>query len=446
MFRVLSLSLVLSILFLQSVLQAFEPSADVLAVETDLLGKASANIEKMRKGDAEILFTDAAGKPARIGRVQVEQTGADFLVGCIIFDLVRDDSPYRAERFRERFKEVFNFAVFPFYWADYEDVQGMPRWQRMMPALEWCSSNGITTKGHPLVWTAPSGKPAWLASYSLPEQLAFLENRIKGVVGGCAGQIEIFDVFNEAVNSRAWDDSSGSPWRPVPPEVNADLVEKAFKWAHRANPAAHLVLNDYYQIAKEDTRERFYQLVKLLLSRGTPISGLGIQAHEPRQEWYPPAEVLKTFDRLAEFGLPLHITEFHAQSGGKPITGGWREGLWDRQAQADFTEQMLTLAFGHPAMASFNFWGLSDRDSWQPGGGLLDEEFEPKPVYDRVRKLVNRDWCTNLVFDSPAGGKVAFRGFYGNYRVTVAAAEGRVKSYEVHLRRDEENRWKFRLD
>jgi hypothetical protein len=55
----------------------------------------------------------------------------------------------------------------------------------------------------------------------------------------------------------------------------------------------------------------------------TPLSGLGIQAHEPREHWYPPEELWATLDALAGTGLPLHITELHPQSSGKPITGGF---------------------------------------------------------------------------------------------------------------------------
>jgi GH35 family endo-1,4-beta-xylanase len=57
------------------------------------------------------------------------------------------------------------------------------------------------------------------------------------------------------------------------------------------------------------------------------------------------------------------------QSGGKPITGGWREGTWTEEAQAEFAEQFYRLCFGHPAVASINWWGLSDRQIWLPGGG-----------------------------------------------------------------------------
>ncbi len=124
-------------------------------------------------------------------------------------------------------------------------------------------------------------------------------------------------------------------------------------------------------IARQPDRERFYQLVAELKRRGTPISGLGIQAHEPREEWFSPEKVRTTLDRLGELGYPLHITEYIPQSGGKPITGGWREGTWTEETQAEFAEQFYRLCFGHPAVVSINWWGLSDRQIWLPGGGLL---------------------------------------------------------------------------
>jgi endo-1,4-beta-xylanase len=226
----------------------------------------------------------------------------------------------------------------------------------------------------------------------------------------------------------------------------ADYVDKAYRWANSANPKAHLILNEYYTIAKDSTRQRFYDLVRMLQARGTPIRGLGIQSHEPRQEWYAPQRVRDTFDRLAELGLPLHVTEFIPQSGGKPITGGWKTGVWDEKAQADFAEQFYRLAFGHPAVASINWWGLSDRDIWQPGGGLLDSEYNPKPVYERLRKLIREEWHTALKAKTDGEGRLAFRGFYGDYRVLLRTGDGRVRSWEVRARHDEQNRWVFTLD
>ena len=344
----------------------------------------------------EIVFRDNTGAALTGARVEIEQLRHEFLFGCIIFDLIREGPAVREDTFKRRFSELFNFAVFPFYWAGYEPEQGRPQWEKLLPVLEWCRANGIAAKGHPLVWSAPSGSPDWLAGYSPETVENLLRARVINAVTGFKDEIEIWDVVNEPVNARVWGSTDERVWFDEPLDSVAPYVEKAFRWAHEANPQAHLILNEFYQIARPNTRERFHDLVKMLLERGTPISGLGIQAHEPRQEWYPPLEMVKTFNRLAELGLPLHITEFIPQSGGKPITGGWRTGTWDETAQADFAEQVFRLAFGHPAFRSINWWGFTDRNIWQPGGGLLDENYRPKPVYERLKKLIHEEWHTRV--------------------------------------------------
>lgn len=418
-------------------------TGDIAQVEAALLKKSAENIEKYRKGDAEIIFKDESGKPIPNAAVEVAQVSSQFLFGCIVFDLVDEDGGYRPEQFKRMFKELFNFAVFPFYWSDYERRQGMPQGERYLPVLEWCRANGITAKGHPLVWNAASGKPRWLADYPMEETFNYLQYRVKNVVGGFKGDIDFWDVFNEPVNITAWDAPNAGSWGRQPWDTNLDLVEKAFRWAHSANPRATLILNEFYQIAIPETRQSFYDLVKELQRRGAPLSGLGIQAHEPRQEWYPPKRVWETFDRLAELGLPLHITEFHPQSGNKEITGGWRSGAWTEENQADFAEQMYRLAFGHPAVVSFNFWGLSDRNSWLPKGGLIDEEYRLKPIYDRLKKLVHEEWRTNLSAKSDAGGTVKFRGFFGRYKITLKLADNRERQFDLDLQKGEEVRTVF---
>ncbi|MCE5272677.1 endo-1,4-beta-xylanase [bacterium] len=422
-------------------------AAPLSAGDKALLDQAAANVEKYRKGDIEMVFRDSHDNPLSGTEVEVEQTGHEFLFGCIIFDLVPEEGqPYRPELFKQRFRELFNFAVFPFYWSGYEPQQGMPRWERMQETLEWCRTNGITAKGHPLVWSCDYGRPDWLAQY--PPQMIeqFLQARVQNIVGGFRDRIKIWDVVNEPVNVRVWGNPDRREWFPEPLDSVVDYVDKAYRWAAAANPEAHLILNEYYTITQDSTRQRFFDLVKMLQARGTPIRGLGIQSHEPREEWYPPQRVRATFDRLAELGLPLHVTEFIPQSGGKPITGGWRSGTWDEAAQADFAEQFYRLAFGHPAVVSINWWGLSDRDIWQPGGGLVDSEYNPKPVYERLRKLIHEEWHTALTAKTDSRGRLAFRGFFGNYRLKLHLADGRVVVREVQARHDEQNHWEFRLD
>jgi GH35 family endo-1,4-beta-xylanase len=299
------------------------------------------------------------------------------------------------------------------------------------------------------VWACRSGVPRWLEGLPIERTEELSEARVRNIVRGRAGEIDLWDVVNEAVNVRTWrhkieafDDPEDWGVEDEIPAI-ADYVDQAFRWAHEANPAATLILNEYNTIARPPVRERFVALVRELQSRGTPVSGLGIQAHEPREEWYPPEAVWETLETLAATGLPLHATELHPQSSGKPITGGWRTGTWTGEAQADFTEQLVRLLFGHPAVASINWWGLSDRTSWLPGGGLLDEEGRPKPVYERLRHLIREEWSTRVDSRTDAEGTLSFRGFFGDYELRVALPDGRVEALPLSVRSNEENQWTF---
>lgn len=424
-------------------------SQQVEKTERKLLEQAEENIEKYRKGEVSLRFLDENGLPVQNGQVEVRQETHDFLFGCIIFDLIRNENTYREERFKEQFKRIFNLAVFPFYWPGYEPVQGMPGWESMLPTLEWCQANGITTKGHPLVWACSSGTPEWLRQYTVDETEELLKARVINIVAGFKDKIELWDVVNEPVNVKTWknkisDMDDPNDWGvedPIP-EV-ADYVEKALRWAHEANPEATLLINEYRTIADLKVRERYLQLLKELKSRNAPFSNIGIQAHEPRQEWFNPVEVWKTFDLYADLGFTIHITEFHPQSSGVPITGNWRSGEWTSEAQTEFTEQFVKLCFGHPAVASINWWGFSDRNIWLPGGGLVDEEYRPKPVFEMLDKLINETWKTQLSQKPDADGKLAFRGYFGNYSIKLTTSDGRVHTFPVHVRKDEANEWIF---
>lgn len=419
--------------------------ANVKEVEDRLLAEASANIEKYRKGPADIRVISQQDTPAANAQIEIRQTGHEFLFGCIIFDLVRSEEPYKADLFKKRFKELFNFAVFPFYWAGYEREKGKTNQANIDKVVSWCQANGITTKGHPLVWTNKAGVPQWIKPLSAEEREKLLLNRVGREVGTFAGKIDIWDVVNEPVNCRAWGHAGVADYIKEPVDRIADYVDKAFRAAHAANPDACLILNEFNTIARPDTRQRFYELAVELKMRATPISGLGIQAHEPRQHWYPPEETWATFEKLASLGYDLHITEFIPHSGGKAITGGWRRGKWDEQTQAEFAEQFFRLSFGHPAVVSINWWGFTDRRIWLPGGGLLTRDYEPKPVYKRLVKLIHDEWKTRKTVSTDSKGCARFRGFYGKYKVAVKTAQGKTYSFDANLARGRQNTWLLRL-
>jgi endo-1,4-beta-xylanase len=277
-------------------------------------------------------------------------------------------------------------------------------------------------------------------------------------VGGFKDKITLWDVVNEPVTTVPWERAlkdaqnvtgeinEGTRYnvKGITLEETLPWVENSYRWAHQADSSGDFIINEFFVIARPEVREKYYQLIRELQKRNAPVTGIGIQAHEPQDRWFSPVEVLETFNRLSALGLPLHITEFIPQSSGKPITGGWREGTWTEAAQAYFAEQFYTLAFGHPAMVSIHWWGLSDRMIWLKGGGLLDRDFNPKPVYTRLEKLIKHDWMTkNVRLATGKKGEVAFRGFFGNYRVQVTKPDGTTQRFEAHLAEKSPNQFTF---
>jgi endo-1,4-beta-xylanase len=430
-------------------------------IEKVYMQQAKHDIEKYRKGDASLVITDEAGEPLKNVQVQINQVSQDFLFGNLCEEVFRPGiKPEDATKFKEKFKALFNFTELTVKWAPYEPEQGKPEWQKLQEKLDWCKANDITPKGHTLGWTHEAGTPRWLLKLPSGQATELYKARIHNLVGGFKSQVRMWDVVNEPVTTIPWEKAlldtnigagqidAGTRYNVtnITLKETVPWIENSYKWANEADPNGDFILNEFYVIGKPEIREKLYRLIKELQKRNVPVKGVGIQAHEPRDMWFSPVEVVKTFDKFKELGLPLHITEFTPQSSGKAITGGWRNGTWTDEAQAEFAEQFYTLAFAHPSMVSIHWWGLSDRFIWLPGGGLLDKDFNPKPVYNRLMKLIKGDWMTkNLNVATNKIGEATFRGFYGKYEIVVKKADGSVKTFNVHLKEKQSNNWIFKF-
>ncbi|HLO18055.1 MAG TPA: endo-1,4-beta-xylanase, partial [Anaerolineales bacterium] len=400
--------------------------------------KADETVERHRKGEARIRFISSEGKPIHDMKVQVTQKTQDFLFGNLIFDLVWNSPLYKADLFKQRFLELFNFAIFPFYWPFYEKTPGQTEWEKLMPVLEWCRANGVTPKGHPLVWPYSAGVPEWL--YDMPDGSVetLIKARVLNLVKGFSPWIQIWDVTNEAVNHISWNEAthpsfrsryhevsmwrgievSGAFKREIPIPEAADWVEKSFRWAYAANPQAMFIVNDYNQEFDLNVRQRFFDLIRELQHRGAPVSGIGMQVH-PVNYWLWPHQIWDTLEMYAELDCPIHITELHQPAWEAEIEGGWRTGTWTLECQAEFIEQIYRQCFGHPSVVSINYWGFSDRNIWMPGGGLMDAEYQPKPVFRALKNLIKGEWITApFTAHTDENGEVNFRGFYGQYEIT----------------------------
>jgi len=85
--------------------------------------------------------------------------------------------------------------------------------------------------------------------------------------------------------------------------------------------------------------------------------------------------MLDLYEKLADFGLPLFITEITIPSAGS-----------DGEAlQAEVVRDHYRLWFSAPTMAGITWWNLGDgtavKGENEAQGGLLDNDLKPKAAY-----------------------------------------------------------------
>ena len=88
--------------------------------------------------------------------------------------------------------------------------------------------------------------------------------------------------------------------------------------------------------------------------------------------------------------------------------------------------RIYTMLFSHPAVAAITWWDFADRNAWQGApAGLLGKDLKPKPAYTALKDLIKNQWWTRAELTTDADGRVAFRGFLGEYKVMVRLPSGK---------------------
>jgi endo-1,4-beta-xylanase len=417
-----------------------------------ILQKTTARIEKIRKGDATLEVKGVDGKPIPNAQIQIRQVTHDFKFG----NYIRPKS-YRDERYLGHFKQLFNFVqLLEFNWGQYEVDEGMPQLESRLHFMrKWAVPNGYRSYyGHMLVWTGdddgelPPPIPAWSFRYDQETQYAKLKQRIEREVRDYKNHDIIWDVVNEAVHCRVWGDWDKPGWTQNKANESMDRIAKyvndALNWAHQANPNARLMINDYYVIPKNRFQDRYKELIERLRAAGAPLHAIGIQGHEPYRGsyWFSPDELWEAYDLFgSRTGLPIYITEYWQVSNeNTEVRGNYRSGNWNQLNQADAIEEFYRVSFAHPSLESIMYFGLADDDVFYPTCGLLDEQYRPKLAWTRLKRLLWNEWITKQRGQTGDAGRYGFRGFYGEYDLTVTA-KGVTRTFRTHLEKNKPNHW-----
>ncbi|TQJ89412.1 endo-1,4-beta-xylanase [Streptomyces sp. SLBN-31] len=259
-------------------------------------------------------------------------------------------------------------------WGSVEPSQGSFNWTEADQIVAFAQAHDQQVRGHTLVWH--NQNPSWLTngSWTSAQLGSLLQNHISTEVGRYKGRITAWDVVNEPFNedgtyrSDIWYDGLG-----------ADYIANALTWAHTADPAAKLYINDYNVEGVNAKSTALYNLVKDLKGRGVPIDGVGLQAHLIVGQ--VPATLQQNIQRFTDLGVDVAITELDVRMALPADSAKLA------QQAADF-KSVVAACVAVTRCAGVTVWGFADSDSWVPGtfpgygaATPYDDNYAPKPAY-----------------------------------------------------------------
>lgn len=397
-------------------------------------------IEQNRKGNFSVKTGLKTGE-----RVSVKLKNHKFRFGCNMFMLDEiPDGPQKNELYKEKFKDLFNMATLPFYWDATEPEEGKTRYTKDAPkiyrrppidlCMEFCEKNRIEPREHALCYE--HFFPKWLSGRSDSEVKAQIEKRMQEISSRYAKRISTIEVTNEMFWSQGVTDFYFSP----------DFMEWCYKKATEYFPDNTLCINECASIwdTPAGPWDQYYALIENLLLKGCRIDAIGMQYHMfyraenyfkcTRRDYNLP-HLFKALDNYARFKKPIQITEVTIPA--------YTADRADEESQADVIERLYSLWFSHPNVEQIIYWNLADGyaafttpGNMQEGenyyrGGLLRFDMSEKPAYKRLKHLIREVWTTDEVVTADDSGTAKFRGFYGEYEVTVGG-----KTVTVNFDRD----------
>ncbi|XP_056163515.1 endo-1,4-beta-xylanase 5-like isoform X2 [Syzygium oleosum] len=266
-------------------------------------------IEKVRKSRVRFQITYANKR--RIGvrgaKVFVKQTKPGFPFGCGMNFHILESTDYQ-----NWFASRFRFTTFTnaMKWYSTEEKQGQENYTIADAMVKFAQDNDISIRGHNVFWDDPKYQPDWVKTLS-PEDLRIAaERRINSVVSRYAGELIAWDVVNENLHFRFFEDNLGE---------NASSIY--YSTAYKLDPTPRMFLNEYNTIEycgdeKVSPGNYIKRLEEIFCYPGNEDipPGIGVQGHfGPGQPNL--AYMRSSLEILATTGVPIWLTEVSVEPG-----------------------------------------------------------------------------------------------------------------------------------
>lgn len=373
--------------------------------------KASASSDKCAElSQKSLLYALWASEKMELEKagLAIRRTGyrPQFFFGCD----ARAYFQMNVQLFLSQFTEIFNYATITHYLVGgglidtFEAVRGHERFTLRTALFDDLRARNITVEGRPLFYFYPTTTPKWLKNMSYKELLKFVVTHTRHLVSHYGDGMYAWEIVNELHD---WANEC-----QLNHEQTIEVTRLACEVARETNPKVLRLINNcclfgnYVQTRKwVDLDAKYpqrtpFQFVQQLIDAGVDFNILGVQVYFPDRDL---ADISLIIEKFGNLGKPVYITEAGVTSGptrrsvelgtlGLPSESYAWHRPWDESLQAQWVEDLYTLAYSKPFVHAISWYDFVDPYSWIPDGGLLaSPDGTKKQAFHRLARL-QKQW------------------------------------------------------
>jgi hypothetical protein len=380
--------------FLQKIRQLQERFADALVALPD--GSAASVIadeviaESIKLGDDVALYN----ADQVLARRKSQNLFARFVFGC------RADWTLRNQRVKDLLADHFDYAVLPMTWKllqpreDAFDTAAMDEW------VEYLTRRRIPIIAGPMIDLTEDALPEWAYIWEndLDSLRDLMVDFVRKMVTRYRRAVSVWNVVgglhNSAIGHISFDQSI---------ELTRLLVATVKSMLPQGKTL--VTIRDLFaeQHAQPGGGTPSMIYADTIAQAGVNIDGyaLELEAGVPRVGCVTRDvfQISCALDRLSSTGKPVYITSLGAPSrntpdpadrsrGGLDPSRSGRYGKpWSPATQATWLADITKVALGKPFVESITWGNLCDANSTLPGGGLVDDMYNPREAFDVFQKM-----------------------------------------------------------
>ena len=443
-----------------------------------VMRQAEADIEKYRKGDFTVTIeladqptatTDATQSPpiqnsqSKIqNSITLDLIRHQFNFGCSMFGMSRlpDYNPIKKAGL-QALLDLFNQVVVVDHWYNpYGEIED----KQPAKDIAWATAHNMRMRYHAILYDEP--REAIGRHLTTGQFWQLFDERFQYVASIPGLKTQTCDVINEVLSRKYWYRNNPKSFyrlEPAYPDLSQpDLIVRAFALARKYLPDAKLTA---LENGNPNTTDKSYREIvamwKAALDAGADIDYIGTQCHffDDGQSFKPDersknkntftmAEISKALDMQKTLNKPIEVTEFTGPSRNRLKSEAYNKKIWTMSEAENAAWQInfYKLVFSKPYIIGLTRWNLLDEYCGRSmDGGILTQTGDKHQIYHDLRKLIKETWHTRVTQPPGNSGAISFRGFYGDYQVSVPGYEPaeitltpETKNIKVTLKRNRE--------